>query len=31
MSGFEWFLVGLAFVVDIFSYVGGRSARNARV
>ncbi len=31
VSGFEWFLVGLAFVIDIFSWVGGRSARNARV
>jgi hypothetical protein len=25
--GLEWFLVGLAFVADIGSYVGGRSAR----
>jgi hypothetical protein len=28
VRGFEWFLVGLAFVVDIGSYVGGRSARS---
>jgi hypothetical protein len=27
VRGIEWFLVGLAFVVDIGSYVGGRSAR----
>ena len=26
--GFEWFLVGLAFVVDIGSYLGGRRARD---
>ena len=31
VTGFEWFLVGLAFLLDIFSYVGGRSAREARV
>ena len=31
VTGFEWFLVGLAFLIDIFSYVGGRSAREARV
>lgn len=30
VSGFEWFLVGLAFLVDIFSYAGGRSAQGAR-
>ena len=30
MTGFEWFLVGLAFLIDIFSYAGGRSAREAR-
>jgi hypothetical protein len=28
VHGFEWFLVGLAFVVDIASYVGGQSARS---
>ena len=28
VRGFEWFLVGLAFVVDISSYVGGRWARG---
>ena len=27
VTGIEWFLVGLAFVVDIGSYVGSRSAR----
>jgi hypothetical protein len=27
VSGIEWFLVGLAFVIDIFSYAGGRRAR----
>ena len=26
--GIEWFLVGLAFVLDIGSYVGGRRARD---
>jgi hypothetical protein len=26
--GFEWFIVGLAFVVDLGSYVGGRSRRG---
>jgi hypothetical protein len=26
--GFEWFVVGFAFVVDVFSWVGGRSARD---
>ena len=31
VTGFEWFLVGLAFLLDIFSYAGGRSARAARV
>ena len=30
VTGFEWFLVGLAFLLDIFSYAGGRSARAAR-
>jgi hypothetical protein len=28
VEGIEWFLVGLAFVVDLGSYVGGRSARS---
>jgi hypothetical protein len=28
VRGIEWFLVGLAFLVDIGSYVGGRSARS---
>jgi hypothetical protein len=28
VEGIEWFLVGLAFVVDMGSYVGGRSARS---
>ncbi len=28
VEGIEWFLVGLAFVVDISSYVGGRWARD---
>jgi len=28
VRGFEWFLVGLAFVLDVGSYVGGRSARS---
>ena len=27
VEGIEWFLVGLAFVVDIGSYVGGRWSR----
>jgi hypothetical protein len=26
--GFEWFIVGLAFVVDVMSYVGGRASRD---
>jgi hypothetical protein len=26
--GFEWFIVGVAFVVDLGSYVGGRSGRR---
>lgn len=26
--GFEWFLVGLAFLLDIGSYVGGRWSRG---
>lgn len=28
VRGIEWFLVGLAFVVDMGSYVSGRSARS---
>ena len=28
VRGIEWLLVGLAFLVDIGSYVGGRSARS---
>ena len=28
VAGLEWFLVGLAFAVDIGSYVGGRSSRG---
>jgi len=27
VEGIEWFLVGLAFVADVGSYVGGRAAR----
>jgi hypothetical protein len=30
VSGFEWFFVILAFMVDLGSYVGGRQAREAR-
>jgi hypothetical protein len=30
VSGFEWFIVILAFVADIASYAGGRSYRSAR-
>jgi hypothetical protein len=28
VTGFEWFFVGLAFVIDISSYAGGRLARR---
>jgi hypothetical protein len=28
VTGFEWFLVALAFLVDIGSYAGGRRARD---
>jgi hypothetical protein len=28
VRGFEWFLVGLAFVVDMSSYLSGRWARS---
>jgi len=27
VDGIEWFLVGLAFLADVGSYVGGRAAR----
>ncbi len=27
VNGFEWFLVAIAFVFDVGSYAGGRSAR----
>ena len=30
VSGFEWFIVALAFLGDLASYVGGRSYQNAR-
>jgi hypothetical protein len=30
VDGFEWFIVGLAFVVDLGSYVGGSSSRGRR-
>ena len=30
VSGFEWFIVILAFVADLASYAGGRSYRSAR-
>jgi hypothetical protein len=28
VEGIEWFLVGLAFVVDVGSYIGGRWSRS---
>jgi hypothetical protein len=28
VEGFEWFLVGVAFIVDIGSYAGGRYRRS---
>jgi hypothetical protein len=28
VAGFEWYLVGVAFVVDLGSYAGGRRARD---
>jgi hypothetical protein len=28
VEGLEWFVVGLAFVADLGSYVGGRAARR---
>jgi hypothetical protein len=30
VTGFEWFFVVLAFLIDIGSYTGGRRARSAR-
>jgi len=30
VTGFEWFFVGLAFVIDLSSYAGGRRAQSAR-
>jgi len=30
VTGFEWFIVGLAFVVDVGSYAGGGSRRASR-
>jgi hypothetical protein len=29
VTGFEWFVVGLAFLADLGSYAGGRRAREA--
>jgi hypothetical protein len=28
VTGIDWFFVGLAFVIDLGSYVGGKSARG---
>jgi hypothetical protein len=28
VTGFEWFIVGLAFVIDLGSYVGGSTSRR---
>ncbi|HEU0025152.1 MAG TPA: hypothetical protein VFQ12_10990 [Thermoleophilaceae bacterium] len=28
VTGFEWFIVGLAFVLDLGSYVGGQRGRS---
>ena len=28
VSGFEWFIVGLAFLMDLASYFGGKRARD---
>ena len=28
ISGFEWFIVGLAFLMDLASYFGGKRARD---
>jgi hypothetical protein len=30
VDGFEWFIVGLAFLVDLGSYVGGSAGRARR-
>ena len=30
VRGFEWFIVGLAFVIDVMSYAGGSSRRASR-
>ena len=30
VSGFEWFIVALAFVADLASHVGGRNYQTAR-
>ena len=30
VSGFEWFIVALAFLADLASYVGGRNYQAAR-
>ena len=30
MTGFEWFFVVLAFVIDLGSYAQGRQAQDAR-
>jgi len=30
VNGFEWFIVVLAFLADLGSYVGGRSYQSAR-
>jgi hypothetical protein len=29
VTGFEWFIVGLAFVIDLGSYAGGSSRRRS--
>ena len=28
VSGFEWFIVGLAFLIDLAAYFGGKRARD---
>jgi hypothetical protein len=28
VTGFEWFIVGLAFVVDLGGWIGGRASRD---
>jgi hypothetical protein len=30
VTGFEWFVVGLAFVIDIGGWVGGRASQSGR-